>query len=367
MSTVNIIGTIGVDFTAKDMLRFLEHANDPVIEVNIASGGGSVFEGFMIYDFLVQSKKQINTNIVGLAGSAAGIIFMAGDQRKMTVSGMLMTHKSSVNIDGNADQLREKVQTLDAIDDRMRAVIKSKTDLDDQQIEDLFKGDNFIGVDKAVEMGLATGIADTNTDSIAACLELIESNVKKEEPIMAEEVKNETDEKGFLDHIKAFFAKDEPKAMEEKEEEKAMEEEEEKAESEEPEEKAEGDDKVKSMEEEIKSLKEKLAEAEAKAESETEKEQEQAVAKAGLIFDAMTDDKITMHEAKNLIAKPVADVEVALKEVEANATGRGKTEEPKSEPLASKYEEYCALSGNDKTSFFAEHKDEIIEDMKKEK
>lgn len=110
-----------------------------------------------------------------------------------------------------------------------------------------------------------------------------------------------------------------------------------------------------------------IARAEEKAESDSEKEKEQAVVKAGLVFDAMTDDKITMHEAKNLIAKPVADVEEALKEVEANATGRGKTEEPKEEPKASKYEEYCALSGNEKTSFFAQHKDEIIEDMKKEK
>ena len=366
MSTVNIIGTIGQDFTAKDMIAFLEHANDPIIEVNIASGGGSVFDGFMIYDLLVQSKKQINTNIVGLAGSAAGIIFMAGDERKMTVGGMMMTHKSSVMIDGNADQLREKLQTLEAIDERMKAVIRSKTELDDQQIEELFRGDNFMGVDKAIEYGLATGIADTNTESIAACLKLVENNKQEKEPnIMAEEIREEVekDEKSLLAHIKAFFVKDEPKAMEE----------EEKAESEEEEEEAEAidedkeDEKMKAMEEEIKSLKEKLAEAEAKAESDSEKEKEQAIVKAGLVFDAMTDDKITMHEAKNLIAKPVADVEEALKEVEANATGRGKTEEPKEEPKANKYEEYCALSGNDKTSFFAKHKDEIIEDMKKEK
>ena len=367
MSTVNIIGTIGQDFTAKDMIAFLEHANDPIIEVNIASGGGSVFDGFMIYDLLVQCKKQINTNIVGLAGSAAGIIFMAGDERKMTVGGMMMTHKSSVMIDGNADQLREKLQTLEAIDERMKAVIRSKTELDDQQIEELFKGDNFMGVDKAIEYGLATGIADTNTESIAACLELVENTNQKKEPvIMADEIKAEVekDEKSLLAHIKAFFVKDEPKAMDEKEEEANSEEEEEEAKAMDEDKE---DEKMKAMEEEIKSLKEKLAEAEAKAESDSKKEKEQAVVKAGLVFDAMTDDKITMHEAKNLIAKPVADVEEALKEVEANATGRGKTEEPKEEPKANKYEEYCALSGNDKTSFFAKHKDEIIEDMKKEK
>ncbi len=63
------------------------------------------------------------------------------------------------------------------------------------------------------------------------------------------------------------------------------------------------------------------------------------------------------------LSEEVTETEVKEEEVVEAAS----TEEPKEEPKANKYEEYCALSGNDKTSFFAKHKDEIIEDMKKEK
>jgi ATP-dependent protease ClpP protease subunit len=382
MSTVNIFGEIGVDFTAQDMAKFLDFAGDPTITVNIHSRGGSVFDGLAIYDLLIQSKKNVTTNIVGLAGSAAGLIFMAGDQRRMTVGGMLMTHKSSVNTGGNADELRDKLSTVEAIDQRMMAIIKSKTDLDEDRIKQLFVGDTFMGVDEAVSLGLATGIADT--ESVAACLKLLDDkhNTKKKEPIAMANPENEKEEVGFFKYMAAYFMKDEPKAdvkaedeeevveEEEKETEKAMEEGEEKEpksmDEEEHEEKAmDEEDDPEKMKAEIAALKAKLAEAEAKAVSEEEAKAE--LEKAGKILDAMSEDKFTMHEAKNLFAKSADEVSAAIESVSANATGRGKTDEPKEDPKASVYEEYKSLQGNEKTDFFNKHKEDIIQQMNMEK
>ncbi len=378
MSTLNIFGEIGVDFTAQDMAKFLDFNNDPVITVNIASGGGSAFQGLMIYDLLIQSRRTIQTKVVGLAGSAASVIFMAGDTREMTVGGMVMVHNSWANFSGNAEEVKKKLGTLEAIDARMTAIFKSKTDLEDEKIKELLAAETFIGVEEAMQLGFATGIADT--ESIAACIDLY--NKTKKEPVkMATE--EETKEAGFLSHMMAYFKKDEPKAEAKAEDEEEVVEEEEKAMEEEPkkddEEKAMDEDEgekeePKSMEDDeeeedlkaqVKALTEKLAAAEAKAQSEEEIKAE--VDKAGIILDAMSDNSITMHEAKNLFAKSGLDVSAALKEVESNATGRGKTEEPKEDAKCSVYEEYQSLEGNDKTSFFAKNKDEIIKQMNTEK
>lgn len=385
MSTVNIFGEIGVDFTAQDMAKFLDFANDPTITVNIASGGGSAFQGLMIYDLLIQSKKTIHTKVVGLAGSAASVIFMSGNTREMTVGGMVMVHNSWANFSGNAEEVKKKLGTLEAIDARMTAIFKSKTNLEDDKIKELLAAETFIGVDEALSLGFATGIADTET--IAACIDLY--NKTKKEPVkMATE--EETKEAGFLAHMMAYFKKDEPKAMdedeskeeekaasededveveEEKESEKAMEDGEEKEpksmDEEEDEEKAMDEDDPKKMKAEIAALTAKLAEAEAKAVSEEDAKAE--LDKAGIIFDAMSENRVTMHEAKNLFAKSADEVSAAIKEVSANATGRGKTEEPKEDANASVYEEYQSLEGSDKTAFFASHKEEIIKQMNTEK
>lgn len=197
----------------------------------------------------------------------------------------------------------------------------------------------------------------------------------------------ETKQAGLLAHIMAYFKKEEPKA--EAEDEKPKEDEEEKAESEdedveveeekesekakaegddsekEEEAKAEGDEDEEDMKATIKALQEKLAAAEAKAQSDEDVKAE--LGKAGVILDAMSDNKVTMHEAKNLFSKSASEVSAALKEVESNATGRGKTEEPKEDAKCSVYEEYQSLEGNDKSAFFASNRDEIIKQMNTEK
>ena len=377
MATVNIFGEIGVDFTAQDMAQFLDFNSSPVITVNIASGGGSAFQGLMIYDLLIQSKKTVQTKVVGLAGSAASVIFMAGATREMTVGGMVMVHNSWANFSGNAEEVKKKLGTLEAIDARMTAIFKSKTALEDEKIKELLAAESFIGVEEAMALGFATGIADT--ESIAACINLY--NETKKEPVkMATE--EETKEAGFLSHMMAYFKKDEPKSEvkaedeeevveeEEKEEPKSMGEEPKKDEEEKAMDEDEGEkEEPKSMEddkdEEIAALKSKLAAAEAKAQSEEEVKAE--LAKAGVILDAISEDKITMHEGKNLFAKSALDVSAALKEVSSNATGRGKTEEPKEDAKCSVYEEFQSLEGNEQSLFFAKNKDEIIKQMNTEK
>ena len=191
----------------------------------------------------------------------------------------------------------------------------------------------------------------------------------------------ETKETGFFAHMKAYFNSD-AKAMEEDEEVKAMEEGEDIPEKEDDaaeEAKAmEGDEiapeameeeeseEVKALKAELEEANNKLAAAEAKAEGDSEEITEEAEAKASLVFNAMTDDKVTMHEAKTLLSKPLSDVKAALSDKESNASGRGKGPQPKADSKSgNKYEEYQAIvDPQARGKFFAKHKSEIIKDNK---
>ena len=76
---INIFGEIGFDVTAKEVFDLIQEEKAEEINVIISSGGGSAFEGLMIFDALKATGKKINTQILGLGASAASVIFMAGD------------------------------------------------------------------------------------------------------------------------------------------------------------------------------------------------------------------------------------------------------------------------------------------------
>jgi len=69
----------GSGFAASDLNVFLAANKDATsITVHINSGGGSVTEGFAIYDKLKTSGKTIKTIVEGLCGSIATVIAQAG-------------------------------------------------------------------------------------------------------------------------------------------------------------------------------------------------------------------------------------------------------------------------------------------------
>ena len=172
---------------------------------------------------------------------------------------------------------------------------------------------------------------------------------------MAEETK---DEKGFFDHVKAFFLgtdevkaeAGEPKAEDEEKKEMAEDEEMEEAKAEEnpaesaeevSEEKAEDEeeemsDAEKALQEENDSLKAELEAMKAKA-SEGEE-------KAKIIMNAINDCKITRHEADTLAEKALNEVEAFCNERAVNATGLAKpASEPKEEANVNHYDEWKAM------------------------
>lgn len=373
---INIFGEIGFDVTAKEVFDLIQEEKSEEINVIISSGGGSAFEGLMIFDALKATGKKVNTQILGLGASAASVIFMAGDNREMGEGSLLMVHNSWSMFMGNAKEVREQLGTLDAIDSRMTSIFMKATGLDEAKVVELLKDETFMSSDEAVDLGFATG--EIEAAKVAAS---IHNTYKQNKEPVKMATDKETKETGFFAHMKAYFSSD-VKAMEEEDEEvKSMEEGEETPKEDDAAEEAkamEGEEAPEAMEEgedseEMKALKaelaeanSKLAEAEAKAEGESEDIEKEVEEKASLVFTAMTDNKVTMHEAKTLLSKPLSDVKTALLDKESNASGRGKGPQPKADSKnGNKYEEYNAITDPAaRKKFFAVNKLEIIKGNK---
>lgn len=158
LSIYEEIGFWGVQ--AKDFRTSLSAITQSEIDVEISSPGGDYFAGLAMYNMLRSSGKVINTKVMGVAASAASVIFMAGDKRSMPGNTFLMTHNPSNPYGGNAKEHRETADMLDKIAIGARSVYARASGMTDDAIATMLDTDTWISAAEALEMGLATEVTD---------------------------------------------------------------------------------------------------------------------------------------------------------------------------------------------------------------
>ena len=99
------------------------------IELNIYSGGGSVFVALAMHNILVRHSARVVANIDGFAGSAATILMLAADEIRIPDNAYLMIHNASMLAYGDHRTM------LKAADDR-RKWSRDIANLYTQRIED---------------------------------------------------------------------------------------------------------------------------------------------------------------------------------------------------------------------------------------
>jgi ATP-dependent protease ClpP protease subunit len=83
------------------------HRQDPgcAIEITINSPGGSIFDGFVLVDFIRDLREkghQVTMVVYGMAASMGGVLLQAADHRVMGANAFLLIHEGSLGI-GMAD------------------------------------------------------------------------------------------------------------------------------------------------------------------------------------------------------------------------------------------------------------------------
>lgn len=165
VATLKIYDYIGDDgwgggITAQDIEEELNNASNKPLNIYINSNGGEVFEGFAIYNILKRYSGYKTVVIDGLAASIASVIAMAGDKVQMNTASMMMIHNASGLCYGNADDMKKVVQALEQINEVIRDVYKTRTNLDDERLTNLMDNETFMTAKECVEYGFADEIVD---------------------------------------------------------------------------------------------------------------------------------------------------------------------------------------------------------------
>lgn len=160
------IGLWGV--SAAEFIAELRESSDiSVINLSIHSPGGSMIDGFAMYNALKLHPAKVYGHIEGLAASMAGVVLMAADVRTMPVNAFFMAHAPSGGAYGESSALREMADLMDKFRDSAFSIFRGALSLPDEEINAFLDSETWFNGEEA----LAAGIVHTLTDevSVAAC------------------------------------------------------------------------------------------------------------------------------------------------------------------------------------------------------
>lgn len=128
------------------------------IEVEINSGGGSVFAGSEIYTALKSCRGKVTGKIVGIAGSAASVIAMGCNDLHISPTAQIMIHNSQGIFAGDYNDMQLGADILKGINESIANAYVLKTGMSTDEILNMMNKETWLNAHKAVEFGFCNKI-----------------------------------------------------------------------------------------------------------------------------------------------------------------------------------------------------------------
>lgn len=186
--------------TAKGVAAALSpHAHAKTIVVRLNSPGGSIDDGVAIYNMLKAHPAAVRVEILGAAYSIASVIALAGDEIHMAENAMFMIHDPASIVWGSADEMRKEADVLDKYKKNIVETYSARTGKDEKEIVKAMAEETWYTAKEAKAAGFVTHVMENKTATNRVDLKRFNfkrppaaiTNLQKEEPQMADPVKNE--------------------------------------------------------------------------------------------------------------------------------------------------------------------------------
>jgi ATP-dependent Clp endopeptidase proteolytic subunit ClpP len=140
------------------------HRLDPKcgIEVIFSSPGGSIIDGFELFDYMQYLRNEghhLTTGTLGMAASMAGILLQAGDTRWIGQQAWMMIHRAAFGAYGKTFEIEDEVKFVKRVEERILDIFTSRSELTRNKIKRNWeRKDWWISSEEAVELQLVDEI-----------------------------------------------------------------------------------------------------------------------------------------------------------------------------------------------------------------
>jgi ATP-dependent protease ClpP protease subunit len=157
---IYIYGEIGKQVTLDTVLKAIEGKFTDYV-VHIHSNGGDVFEGYAIYNAIKNTGKNITVHVEGTCASIATLIASAGSKIIMNLKSAWMIHNPRItSMGGDAKDLRNVAGQLDKIKSQLVDSWVGRTNLNREQLSEMYDHETWLTPEQAVELGFADEVQD---------------------------------------------------------------------------------------------------------------------------------------------------------------------------------------------------------------
>ena len=151
------------------------------LEIEINSPGGSVLDGYRVYNSLMQMRGrgvEIIATVNTLAASMGSVILMAANKVRIVEGGRIMIHEASQAVAGDAATHARAAKLLDEISTEIAAIYAKRTGGDPDEMRELMKAETWMGAAEAMDRKFADEIVqfDTEPKSMSLLAKLFPGN-----------------------------------------------------------------------------------------------------------------------------------------------------------------------------------------------
>ncbi len=178
MAELQLFGTIQSeeDWWNEDCVtyrNFIKELNDlgdkKSINVVINSIGGDVFAANAIYSALVMNKATITGTIIGICASAATIVLMACESRRIAKNAILMAHNPSISLWGSyqAEELLKLADVTNQVKKSIVTAYMERLDKTEEEINQLMDEESWYVGQEAVDAGFCDNVIEAEFQNSA--------------------------------------------------------------------------------------------------------------------------------------------------------------------------------------------------------
>lgn len=171
MKTINIKGDIipndyawiydwmEWDYTCpRQIEKGLSEANGDEVVFLINSGGGSVFDGYEIFNLIKAYTGKTTSKIIGMAASAASFIAMAADKVQASALSQIMIHRAANGNRGNSPSHHANADFLNQVDSIIAKAYTMRNKKTEEEMIALMDKTTWFTAEQALEIGIVDEI-----------------------------------------------------------------------------------------------------------------------------------------------------------------------------------------------------------------
>lgn len=201
---IYLIGEVGYEITLESVIAMVKKTDQTKpLNVYIHSGGGSVYDGVAIYNYLKNLQQEVNTIATGLVASIASVFYLAGKTRTAYAQNRILIHLP-MNIGmGNASDLEAVAKDLREEEQKIADIYVAETNFTKEEALAQMQEDKMFTTAQLLEKGFITELKDFKAVANLNNKPSTNTNNMSKEALTKEEATGLLD--GFLKNIKGFL------------------------------------------------------------------------------------------------------------------------------------------------------------------